>query len=396
MGNKKLYYKIILVGIIYLLTACETKAESIPTVENTCIPPINEFSYYAGLGNQYPEKSVAPSSPWTMEATIELQTPLLLGVRTLANNVTELWLYEQFPLGSKRNSQNQIYVFRTDEKELKPVVLDEIFLNSLIPITEIYITKDNSIWTTDRTTSYSKTPILGMYDELNNELLPVEKLYGISHHSSYATHVLFDKNHNLFWFLVPYGYIYSYDPVTGTLEKHISIGEKEIGGAVATADGKIYIYALEYEYTSAGAGDALFLYSPTDETLEQVRYYLERNDKAINLYFDQDERLWMGSNGWMEPDGTWYQTVKSPLFIRAVGELVGDHFYHYFPPNIEFETSDGLLWFSGGGTRMGTYSLDLENEEWCWVSTSSETEMDNDGNLWMLVDNKLYKRPGVK
>ena len=133
---------IILIGIIFLLTACETKPDSIPTVENTCIPPVDEFSYYAGLGTPYPEKSVVPPAPWTMEATIELRTPLLLGVRTLSSNVTELWFYEDFPLAGERDIHNQIYVFRTDKEELTPVVLDEIFLNSHSPIDEIYITEE--------------------------------------------------------------------------------------------------------------------------------------------------------------------------------------------------------------------------------------------------------------
>lgn len=387
MNNKKPYYTIIFIGVICLMTACITKPEPKTTENNICIPPFTEFSYYAGQGTPYPEKSVVPPTPWTMEATIELQTPVLLGVRTLPNNVNELWFLERFTLGSEKNAQNQVYSFRTDEAELKPVVLNEAFLSSLFPINDIYITNDNSIWTTDFTNSYSKNPILGKYDEINNEILPVVKLFNISHHSSLPTLVLIDQNSDLFWFLVPYGYIYSYDPITDTLEKHISIGEKEIGGAAVTSNGKIYIYALRFEHTSDGAGDALFLYSPTDGTLEQVTYYLERNYQPMSLYIDQDERLWMGSNGWMEPDGTWYQTVSSPLFVQATGELVGNRFDHWFPPDIKFETSDGLLWFTGRG---GTYSLDFENGEWCWVSTFSEIVMDNDGNLWMLADGNLY------
>jgi hypothetical protein len=393
MNNKKSYYLLSFISVICLLTACVAKPKSETAGENICIAPLAKFSYNAGSGSPYPDKSIVPPAPWTKEAIIELRTPVLLGSRTLYNDDTELWFYEQAPLGSERNTQNQIYIYRTNEEELNPVDLDESFMNSYYPVDEIFITKDNSIWTTQLTTSYTETPILAKYDESNNKLLPVEKLINITHNSSYATLVLYDQNNNLFWFMVPYGYIYSYDPITDNLEKHISIGEKEIGGAVVMPDGKIYIYALRYEYTIDGAGDALFLYSPTDETLDQVRYYLERNDHAINLYIDKNDRLWMGSNGWMEPDGTWYQTVKSPLFIRANGELLGDHFYHYFPPNIEFETSDGLLWFTGrGGIRGGTYSVDFGNEEWCWVSTSSNTIMDDGGNLWMVVDDKLYKR----
>ena len=394
MNTKTIFHIIILLSVICLLTACGTKSEPETIPENSCIPPLDEFAYYAGSGNLYPEESVIPPAPWTMVAPIELRAPILLGARTLTDNVTELWFSEDYPLAGERNTQNQIYIFRTDNKELTAVTLDEVFMNSSSPVGKIYITKDNLVWTSVRYQSTSKIPILGKYDEINNKLRPVEKLYNVPYHSTYATLVLFDSNNNLFWFFVPYGDIYSYDPVTDTLKKHISIGEKHISGAVIRSDGKIYIYASRYEYTSDGAGDALFLYSPADETLEQVRYYLERNYQAINLYIDEDKRLWMGSNGWMEPDGTWYQIVKSPLFIRAVGQPdSGDHIFHYFPPNVEFETSDGLLWFTGtGGMRGGTYSLNFENEDWCWVSTSSNTIMDNGGNLWMVVDDKVYKR----
>ena len=379
MKKVKPNHVILIIGIQCLVAACVPEPRSI--TNNACIPPLTDFAYYAGQGTPYPDEPVAPPDPWMIEATIDLKSPVLLGVRKLSKNVNELWFLEGWEL----DSQKQVYVFNTDEAELKTVVLNDTFSGFFYSVKDILIAPDNSVWTVH---FYSNNPILGKYDEVTNEIIPVSILSEIEHNSSGQTIVLMHQQTGVFWFLVPYGYIYSYDPASDTLDKHISIEEKYPGGAVIMPDGNIYIYALSYEDTKHGAGDALFLYSPEEETIKQVSLYLERNIYPISLYLDLSERLWMGSYGWREPDGTWYQTVRSPLFVQAVGEPGGDRPLHWFPPDIEFETTDGLLWFAGAG---GTYSLDFTTGEWCWVSTFSNLEKDADGNLWMVADKELYK-----
>lgn len=160
-------------------------------------------------------------------------------------------------------------------------------------------------------------------------------------------------------------------------------------GAAIDPNGNIYIYLPKYGSPLDETHDALFLYSPEKETVKYVVIGLEVNSYSKELFLDHAGRLWTDSFGWREPDGEWYQTVRSPVFVLAAVDGSGDRNYHWIPPNIRFETPNDTYWFTSW--EGGTYSLNFKTGEWCWVSTSSQLEKDADGNLWMLVGKQLYR-----
>lgn len=378
-------YSILIIGILCLVVACGPESED--NSEDICIPPLTEFAYDAGQGTPYPQNRIPPPDPWVLEDSVEMIAPYLLGVRNLPNNVDEIWILDFGLRGWERNPLNQVYIYRTDEAILRPIGLGRVFSSKIHPPKDIVITPDNSVYTTHHVGSRSKHPILGKYNEKTNEIEPISKLNKIPHDSFWHTIILFDQQAGIFWFLVPKDYIYSYDPTTDTLETHIPIPKIIPGGAAIAADGKIYIHQLPYDGSGYPYQDALFLYSPNDETIEKVFFDLEVIKLRTQLLVDHSERLWVGSYGWREPDGQWYQLVRSPLFIQAIAGGDSERFTHWSLPDIKFETSDGLLWFTGAG---GSYSLNLTKREWCWFSTSSMLDQDANGNLWMIAGGKLY------
>ena len=74
---------------------------------------------------------------------------------------------------------------------------------------------------------------------------------------------------------MPYGHIYSYDPVLNVLEKHISISDMNPTAATMTSDGKIYMYLFRQGSPNDEEHDALFLYTPQTETMEYIVVGLE-------------------------------------------------------------------------------------------------------------------------
>ena len=106
-----------------------------------------------------------------------------------------------------------------------------------------------------------------------------------------------------------------------------------------------------------------------------------------HLFVDHTDRLWFHDYGWLEPDGTWYQIIRSPVFIS---EGMQDYIrYSWERPDIVIESLDGLLWFR---FTMGLVRLDPRTAKWCWFTTyPSNIVEDQDHTLWMIADGKLYR-----
>jgi len=379
--------KIYLISLTIL--CCVTSCVSIENKETACIPPLTNFAYFTGQATPYPDTSVAPPAPWVSEAVVELDYPVLLGVRVLpTKKENEFWIWDADLWSPDQNSHQQLFIFRTDEAGLKPVLLDDALVEFVFPLEKLFIAPDNSVWVVQQTSKYSEVPILGKYDDVTGRILPVVKLGEIQHHLDYQTIVLMDENTGVFWFLVPYGFIYSYDPASNTLVQHISIEDKHPTGAAMTPDGNIYIYLLRHG-SPTEQQDALYLYSPRNESVEYITIGLEVDFYNKDLFVDHAGRLWLGSFGWREMDGKWYQTLRSPLFVLPSVEAGGERLYHWVPPSVRFETPNDFFWFTS--SQGGTYSLDFRKGEWCWVSTSSYLQKDSDGNLWLMVGQQLFR-----
>jgi len=105
------------------------------------------------------------------------------------------------------------------------------------------------------------------------------------------------------------------------------------------------------------------------------------------ILVDHRERLWIDGLAYREPDGRLYQLEHSPIFLVYYFESGMD--YRWAAPNILMESSDGRFWFR---SRNGLAWLDLDEQKWCWLSTSlSKVVEDAQHNLWMTAYGKLYK-----
>lgn len=379
---------VILATLCYFLAAC-VPAENVST---KCIPPLTDFAYFAGQGSPYPEQPVAPPGPWIADITIDLKSPVLLGVRLLPNNTKEFWIWDWETSRLSQAESNELtqgmFVFRTDGTGLNPVLLDKTLTRFALPVKKIFIAPDNSVWVVHQTSENVHVPILGRYDEAQGQIIPVATLGKIKSYSFYQATVLMDEKTSLFWVLVPYDHIYSYDPDSDTLVQHIAITDINPTSATITPDGKIYIYSHKHEYSKYETADALFLYSPQKESIVNIPVGLELDFQRKNLFIDNSGRLWLGSFGWKESTDKWYQTLRPAIFVLSEAEPGFGRIHHWVSPDIKFESPDNTLWFSGAG---GIYSLDFNQGKWCWVSTSTNLEQDTNGNLWILFSNQFFR-----
>lgn len=111
------------------------------------------------------------------------------------------------------------------------------------------------------------------------------------------------------------------------------------------------------------------------------------------LYFDRNNRLWMGDRGWIdfsEPEKpSWFEMIRSPVFITDRAE--GLSRYAWVHPYRMYESSDGLYWFE---SYFGLVRLNPQSGEWCkFTNARSPFAEDSHQNLWIAVFGRLYKYP---
>jgi hypothetical protein len=114
--------------------------------------------------------------------------------------------------------------------------------------------------------------------------------------------------------------------------------------------------------------------------------------QAYNLFLDREGMLWIGNLGFLniqapsreDPD-IWRELIRPPEFVVSGCR---DNTYCWDIGEV-FQSSNGQFWFYSAN---GVISVDPKTGHWCKNSTiSGEITEDNYGNLWLFVDNKLFK-----
>jgi hypothetical protein len=368
------------------LSAC-SNSSNLP--DNGCILPIVGFAYPASERNTTTNTiQVLPSTPWRVEAPLpEIPSDArafdLVSFARTKEGRTEIWVERQYYFETEnagRVPRVQFLIYHTDTREWKliPERFDENSARSGL----IYLVKDGTIWADLNFPGFSYFAIYNEKKELfeyvaESENIPVGNLLS--------------SGDGKIWILASKDGIYSYDTVSHKIEKHVSIPNLETSsslyGSMATLapDGSIYLLSMTGERQVN-----LMHFFPKTGQLEYVPnfdYYL--GDISYNLFMERSGRLWVGDLGWMEPDGTWYRVVRSPVFVTDRSE--GGNKYVWSSPSIVLQSSNGLLWFQSDN---GLTWLDPQKGEWCWFTTEqSNIVEDEQHNLWMIANGKLYKYP---
>jgi hypothetical protein len=366
-------------------------------VVNDCIPPLETFSYSAidNPDKPLPGQSliVLPTNPWKVEASLlDLEIGVypshVLATRS-RNGTTEIWTANRsYSALSPHAEPYNFAVYDTDTKTWRNVLAE--VEDSGVFVQKLFIAEDGSLWGQniwDKNAEITNRPILSKFNEEIERFefeRETEQIPPISGDSSQWSIVLISKS--MFWILAHEDAIYSYNSNSKEVKRHAEISDTVVTDADVSPNGNIY---FSNTIMSLYMDDAeIFQYTPATEKLEMLPIQLEPWPYSSSLLVDHLGRLWISSLGWRDTDNTWYQIHRSPIFITNIRWSGLE--YRWKPPENLIESSDGRLWFRSPDNGLSW--LDPDKGEWCWFTTYQSTIVeDQEENLWMIVDSKLYK-----
>jgi len=378
----------ILLGCILLLNSCGKVPSEL--ANGTCILPVEKIAYPIGI-SPYPEKEISQIGPlgsWQFQAS--LPEPSEKGdASQLVARSSDLWILPLFSTKAFRYSTD------TDEWQ----IYNTIDGFTVVP-QNIFLAEDGTLWgfgtITKNLDSQINISFLSQYNENNDQFEFVQDTDGLLDEILVISFParLSEDDKGIFWFFgsLPGGDdvgLYSFDPSTRKATKHLSLPIGFVyAGPVVDRDGIIWFYHGEPEEGQ------LLKYSPTTHRIQPyigLPNFDELGDISL-LFFDQEGNLWLDNKGWLDftsdpANPVWYKMIQSPVFLTDRGG--GEAKYGWLTPFHISQSSNGWFWFT---TIDGTIRLDLKRGEWCKFTTgSSPVVEDKDGNLWVVVFDKLYK-----
>lgn len=382
--------------------ATPTSVPVLPTTAITpevCLPPIESFIYTDKPDDDKPVPGetfiVEPQSPWMLVAELppsKVVSASLLTSRTI-NGQVELWIKRAIP----DSTESELLIYRTETNDWK--LISAMIGNNPISIGKLFVTSDGSLWGAADDFSNSSIhgrdkPALAKYDETAEKFeffAPASAISAARIDTDFRIpywSVVLKDNKDIFWVLVHHDAIYSFDPTSNVVQKHLDLSDQAIYDAVISPYGEIY-YILDLDTYGKRSIEQtpLFKFDPVTGKTEYVRIHLEPWPLYGFPFVDLKGRLWIGNLGFLDRDQKWYLLEKSNVFLTNNIETSVD--FRWKPARPLLESSDGRLWFQSSN---GTVWLDLDKQVWCWFTTyQSNIVEDSDHNLWMIADRKLYK-----
>ncbi len=388
----------------FTLISCSGQPVSNASIEQ-CIGSFDTYAYSVPDKNSIGFKITHPLAPWQIETPLpefaNEKGEVLVEATRYVSDHAEIWVKISPSSNIYRNSDAKFYqflVYRTDTKKWMSISAEvgesKVFVNNL------YVAKDGSMWGSnvwDGLSDIARQPILSKYNEVNQKFELDQSTQEIppawrnpspksGNERPYWDEVLIDSN-GIFWIFAQKDAIYSYDPIKQDIQRHAEISDRTIDQVVLAPNGSIY-FRKHYQSAMRFAFEEneLFHFFPETGKIEEVEIPHKRLP-AGNILVDHTGRLWIDTVGWREPDGKW--NIIYPNTWLYFWKMEWESDYRWATPNIILESSNGYIWYRG---EKGMAWLDPKSMGGCWFTTENTNIVeDQQHNLWMVVDNKLYK-----
>jgi len=359
-------------------------SNSFPTNVPQCLQVIENFEYPIGdVSFSWPEQEILlPPQEWQKTVNIPNASQLLL--TQSRDDLSIFWV--------STNNGIVRYKFHGDQWNVGVE-------NSKFEDVGNYILfqdQEQSVWAA-RYWASSSDALLKRFDDQNNHFETID--IGLNSQNDLGIQHTEVDSQGIFWFLVidkgEYQ-IYSFDPHTETAKRHLS--NYTVYPPFEISHNTLFIVAANSE-NNPGAEYFLIRYatdtekSITYEVPSQLFGYGGQYGERLSLktlYIDSHQRVWFGARGWIDLSSSdnyeWHFVVPNPVFIDI---LPGAGTWVWDEPEITYETTDGRLWYKA---LRGTGWVDPELGKWCiFTSYGSNALPDSQGNLWILVDDWLYR-----
>ncbi|MBI9049163.1 MAG: hypothetical protein JEZ00_07080 [Anaerolineaceae bacterium] len=202
------------------------------------------------------------------------------------------------------------------------------------------------------------------------------------------------------WLIVVGDGIYSYTVSMNAYDKQFDFSNElilemenyEIPYANVGADDKIYYLFSEPVLNYGEKAWPLYTFDTNKKSSGRILPYLVPWPFRYTSFLgDTQGNIWFDNAGWLGSDENWYQLVPSSIFIGFSHDVYTSRLS---PAKVLLESEDQILWFHH---ENGMMYLDPSEEKWCWFTTyQSNIIEDPEGDLWMIADGKLYKRPVIE
>ncbi len=349
----------------------------------SCIPPRHPFAFSVRPDtNPEADAQVLPPAPWTVEAPLP---PLPNGARSwtrlwvvqVTNGADEIWATRQWwaPPEYASNEQLLRYEQRTGKWQEYPEQVSDAVRPG-----ELFLDNRNVLWSYNYRADPSY-PLFSRYDAQSGLFRLVKESAGIAN-GLYTV----DPN-NVIWIVPAEGPLVSFDATVPVVRTVLGLPGEQVLSVASAPDGTLYILKGTSNITSMS--DELVLhYLPVEDRYERVWPTVRPYPPINNLLVDPSGRLWLDDRGWQEPNGTWYETVRSPIFITDPVDW-SPMSSRWEAPRLLLESSDHRLWYQSGN---GLAWLDPQAGQWCWFTTyRSNAVEDARHTVWIVAGDKLYR-----
>jgi hypothetical protein len=363
--------------------------------DENCLPPQMEFAFPLNSPNGVATPQISlPLQPWQSVSDMPMPEQSDTYYRdkvefARSNGVSmEVWILRTSTSRTGPKNSLLIYDVGTNRWQQFP----DAFSDFSAEVSDLYLSRSGEIWAV----GFGLAPFvlnptenqryIGRYNASQKRFSLVSFPQGFP-----PGWIIYDQARNLFWVFQKERAIYSVDPVHLKTTKRADVSDLNIVAQVSmtiAGDGDIYFlnFGNLERWTQSSAH--LFKYDPKGDRVEGIPFHEALIlDPVTALFGDKSGKLWIGDQAWRTPDGTWYEIVRSPLFVTHMPE--SGVTYQWDTPEIVLESSDGRLWFKGFN---GMIWLSPQEKDWCWFTTyQSNIVEDEVHNLWIIADNKLYK-----
>lgn len=402
---------ILCLGLIILLAACKGASFGDESNFGRCVQSFQQFAFAdpeLEQGGQTP--LLMPATPWEAEDTLPIlpegyfSTDAEVVVHRFTEAGEEIWIRDhQISSSLSGSSKSEFYVYNLSAKRWTTISakVDKTDFS----VKQLFATRDGRIWgniTWDMTLTENQNaqsaPVLSQYNEKAQNFEPVNGVLEIPMRASYGYYpwpeIVLDLE-DQFWIFVKNDGLYRYDSKSQKTEKQVELpGESVIETALAP-DGSLYYRVYDEQVFSPESffrisDGMLFHFIPSTKEIIPLDLPKEKWPVFSGMQVVQKNQLWLGAIGYRETDGSWH--LIHPDIQGYLENGAGDPYKA--PPNLQFESSDGTLWYNKSlddGRVDGTAWYNPETRKGCMITNVAANLIeDSQQRLWLVAGRTLF------
>lgn len=372
-----------------------------------CIRTFQEFAF-GGPTNVF-EGYVYPGPPWDriseMPLTVGDEPETEVGFTRLAairqvDGDTELWITGWRRLDYERSSR-VIAVYSTQTNTWRSVT--SAINDTTGYVTAVFSTPDDKVWGIVGVSPRDSGvyPVLVQYDDLENrfEIVASHVVQNIT--SATRRPQASAASDGRIWLLVPTSpdvyeiYFVGQESGESSLVATFRLPREE-GGIyqVQSTPAGVYFAHISHAGSPNRASTKLYRVSFDDFSIHEIPT-MRSLGSSSGFLVDSVGQLWLDPLAVGDGDGNWSLIDPPSEYVNVVESK--EFTSYWLLPRPAYETSDGLLWFvrflDTAGEAEGIAWYDPKTDQGCMVTNYPATlAEDKSGQVWILVENTLYRR----